>query len=82
VIDASPYFGHPKVDFAQVDFFQPVPADLLDAYREISPIVPGFADRRELWRLPSYLAVITVAGGQPFSRQHLARLADAVRRYV
>ena len=27
-----------------------------------------------------YLAVITVAGNQPFGRQHVARLADAVRR--
>ena len=40
----------------------------------------GFADRRELWRLPTHLAVITVAGNQPFGRQHVARLADAVRR--
>jgi hypothetical protein len=36
---------------------------------------------RALWRLPTYLAVITVDGNQPFGRQHLARLAEAVRRY-
>ena len=75
VIDACPYFGHPEIDLAQVDFFQPVPADLFAAYRDLAPIAPGFADRRELWRLPTYLAVITVGGP-------LRGLADAVRRYA
>ena len=80
-IDPAPYFGHPEVDLAQVDFFQPVPADLLAAYGEVAPLDPGFADRRELWRLPTYLAVIAVDGPSPFGRRCLARLADAVRRY-
>ena len=75
VIDACPYFGHPEIDLAQVDFFQPVPADLFAAYRDIAPIAPGFPDRRELWRLATYLAVITV-GGPP------GGLAEAVRRYA
>ena len=75
VIDACPYFGHPEIDLAQVDFFRPVPADLFAAYRDLAPIAPGFADRRELWRLPTYLAVITVGGP-------LGGLADAVRRYA
>ena len=57
-IDPAPYFGHPEIDLAQVDFFQPVPADVLAAYAEAAPLDPGFADRRELWRLPTYLAVI------------------------
>ena len=81
VIDAFPYFGPPGIDLAQVDIFQPAPADLFDAYRDVMPIAPGFADRRELWRIPTYLAVITVDGNQPFGRRHLARLADAIRRY-
>ena len=75
MIDACPYFGHPEVDLAQVDFFQPVPADLFAAYRDIAPIAPGFADRRELWRLATYLAVVTVGGP-------LRGLAEAVRRYA
>jgi DNA-binding CsgD family transcriptional regulator len=44
------------------------------------PIARGFADRRELWRLPTYLAVIAIGGRR--SRQYIARLADAVRRYA
>jgi fructosamine-3-kinase len=39
------------IDVAQVDFFPPVSAGLLDAYRDATPIAPGFASRRELWRL-------------------------------
>jgi fructosamine-3-kinase len=81
VIDACPYFGHPEIDLAQVDFFEPVPASLFEAYRDIVPISPGFAHRRELWRLATYLAVISVDARTPFGRQQLARLAGAIRRY-
>ena len=45
------------------------------------PVDPGFADRRELWRLPGYLGVIAV-GGSGFGRAFLARLAAAVRKYA
>jgi fructosamine-3-kinase len=82
VIDACPYFGHPEVDLAHVDFFQPVPVSLFDGYRDIVPISPGFAQRRELWRLRTYLAVITVDARTPFGRQQLAQLADAIRLYA
>ena len=81
VIDAAPYFGHPEIDLALVDYFQPVPGDVFDAYREITIIDPGFTGRRELWRIFGYLAVITVDGDKPFGRHILARLADAIRRY-
>jgi fructosamine-3-kinase len=79
VIDACPYFGHPEIDLAQLDFFQPVPAVLFGAYREITAIAPGFPDRRDLWRLPTYLAIVA-ADLQP--GPYLARLARAVRRYA
>ncbi len=76
VIDACPYFGHPEIDLAQLGFFAPVPADVFAAYTETAPIDPGFASRLELWRLATYLAVITVAPGP-----YLPRLAAAIRRY-
>ena len=81
VIDAAPYFGHPEADLALVGYFEPVPDDVLAAYREILPVDPGFAGRRELWRLPAYLAVVAVAGGTSFGRTYLDRLAAAVRLY-
>jgi len=81
VIDAAPYFGHPEADLALAGYFQPVPDDVLGAYREILPVDPGFAGRRELWRLPAYLAVVAAAGTGPFGRRYLDRLAAAVRLY-
>jgi fructosamine-3-kinase len=81
VIDAAPYFGHPEADLALVDYFQPVPDDLFAGYREIAPVDPGFPDRRELWRLAAYLAVIAVDGHRPFGRRYLGRLAAAVQAY-
>jgi fructosamine-3-kinase len=54
---------------------------VFDAYREVAPIDAGFAERRELWRVFGYLAVVAVEGGSAFGRRHLANLADAVRKY-
>jgi fructosamine-3-kinase len=73
--------GPPEADLAMLDFFQPVPDDVLAAYQEILPVDPGFAGRRELWRLPVYLAVVAVAGDDPFGRRYLDRLAAAIRLY-
>ena len=81
IVDAAPYFGHPEIDLALVDYFQPVPDDVFEAYQDITPIDSDFAQRRELWRIFGYLAVITVDGGSPFGRRFLARLADAVTTY-
>ena len=81
VIDAAPYFGHPEIDLAMVDYFQPVPGDVFDAYREIVPVDPGFPARRDLWRLPVYLAVISVDGHGPEGRVAINRLASAISTY-
>lgn len=82
VIDVAPYFGHPELDLALVDYFDPVPNIVFEAYEEIIPIEPGFAERRELWRVFAYLAVVTVDGDKPFGRRILSRLVDAVRTYM
>ena len=81
LIDAAPYFGHPEADLALVDYFQPVPAEVLVAYRDVLDVDPGFARRKELWRLAAYLAVITVDGHNPFGRWYIGRLADAIAAY-
>jgi fructosamine-3-kinase len=57
------------------------PRDVFYAYRDITPIDPGFRQRRELWRLFGYLAVVAVDGANPFGRPFLGRLAAAVARY-
>ena len=82
VIDVAPYYGHPEIDLALVDYFSPVDPALLRAYAELAPVDPGFAGRRELWRLHAYLAVIAVDGANPFGRSILPRLAAAVVQYA
>jgi protein-ribulosamine 3-kinase len=81
IIDPAPYFGHPEMDLAQVDVFNPVPPSVLDAYRQNLQIDPGFDERRELWRLFCYLAAVTIGSTTSFGRRMLRSLADAVERY-
>ncbi|NLG99577.1 MAG: fructosamine kinase family protein [Chloroflexi bacterium] len=78
IIDPAVYYGHPEMDLAHVDFFQAVPDDVFAGYREILPIEPGFAERRELWRIPAYLAVVTVSG----EAVYLEKLVSALRAYL
>ncbi|MEU7457790.1 fructosamine kinase family protein [Streptosporangium roseum] len=81
LLDTAPYFGHPEIDLALVDYFAPVPRDLFDGYQDLVPIDEGFRQRRELWRLFGYLAVIAVDGASAFGRPFLGRVADAVALY-
>lgn len=82
VIDPAPYFGHPELDLALIDYFEPVPDTVFDGYRQVSPIDPAFGTRRELWRIFAYLAVIAVDGQNPFGRTFIPKLATATRQYL
>ncbi len=77
VIDPAVHYGHPEVDLALVDCWQPMPVDVLDGYQDESPIDPGFRERRDLWRVPAYLAAVTVEGPN-----YLGKLREAVQRYA
>ncbi len=77
VIDPAVYFGHPELDLAFIDYFQPVPQDVFEGYREELPIDPGFPERRDLWRICGYLAAVAVEGAG-----YLESLASAVKKYV
>jgi protein-ribulosamine 3-kinase len=77
LIDPAVYYGHPEMDLAYADFFAPVPPAFFAGYREISPIDAGFAARRDLWRIPAWLAMVEVGGPE-----YLAPLEAALRHYV
>ena len=81
LFDAAPYFGHPEVDLALIDYFAPVPASVFEAYREVKAIDEGFEGRRELWRLHGYLAVVAVDGLSAFGRPFLDRIAGVLALY-
>ena len=78
VIDPAPYYGHPEIDLACLDFFQPVPDDVFDGYREEMAIAPGFTERRDLWRIGAYLAVVSVTQ----EAEYLEKLKAAVQKYL
>ena len=77
VIDPAIYYGNPELDLAFIDYFQPVPEDVFDGYREEMPIDPGFFERRDLWRISGYLAAVAVEGSA-----YLSRLTDALKKYL
>lgn len=80
VADAAPYFGHPEVDLALIDYFHPVPTEVLAAYRERAHLDDGFAERRDVWRMFVDLACVTVDAVE-FGPRALVRLADTVRHH-
>jgi len=62
LVDPCVYFGHPEIDLALLDYFQPVPEAVFDGYREARPIDAGFPARRNLWRVHGFLACVAVEG--------------------
>ncbi len=77
VIDPAIYYGNPEMDLATIDSFQPVPDAVLNAYRDEMSIDSGFLERRDLWRIPLYLAAVAIEGPM-----HLSRLTDALQKYM
>jgi fructosamine-3-kinase len=80
-IDVAPYFGHPEADLALVGNYSLVHPALFRTYAESKPIDLGFAERRELWRLYSYLAAIAFHGADAIN-SFLPRLDAAIRQYA
>jgi protein-ribulosamine 3-kinase len=77
MIDPAVYYGHPEIDLAMLDFFAPVPAELLMGYREVAPLDVGFVRRQSLWLIPAWLAMVEVDGPQ-----HVGSLIAALRHYL
>jgi protein-ribulosamine 3-kinase len=77
MIDPAAYYGNPEIDLAYVGYFQPVPNDLFDGYREEGTIDAGFAERRDLWRIYGYLAAVTVNG-----EEYMPQLTNALQKYL
>ncbi len=77
IVDPAVHFGHPELDLAYLGYWQEIPDTVLDGYREEMPIDPGFAERRDLWRISGYMAAVAVAG-----KDYLPLLINALSRYV
>jgi fructosamine-3-kinase len=77
VVDPAVHYGHPELDLAFLDYWQPVPQEVFEGYRDLLPIDPGFPARRALWRLSCDLALVALEGAV-----YLERLMDDLQDYV
>lgn len=83
LVDPAAYYGHLEMDlayldfFAEMGFFAPTPAEFYAGYEEVAVIDAGFAWRRNLWRIPAWLAMVALDGAQ-----HVAKLRAALQNYV
>jgi fructosamine-3-kinase len=77
IIDPAVYYGNPEMDLAYIDFFQPVPEDVFIGYQEEMPMDPEFHERRDLWRIYGYLAMVEVEG-----HAYLNKLTTAIQKYL
>ena len=50
--------------------------EVFSGYAEVTPLDPGFIERRDLWRLSALLAMIEFVGAE-----YLDKLDAAVRHY-
>jgi fructosamine-3-kinase len=77
LIDPSVHGGHAEEDLAMLALFGTVPPRLVDAYREVRPLQPGWPERVPLFQLYPLL-VHTVLFGVPYRNQALA----VIRRFT
>ncbi len=76
LIDPAVHYGHPEMDLAMLDIYQPVPPEVFTAYHAELPIDKGFEQRRGLWRLGAYLLAVALEGGG-----YLGMLEAALKNY-
>lgn len=51
LIDPAVYYGHYEVELAYTELFGRFPDEFYHAYKEVHPISPDYADRRELYQI-------------------------------
>lgn len=63
LIDPAAYGGHREVDLAMLDLFGTIPARLVAAYDEVTPLADGWQERIALWQLFPLLVHAVLFGG-------------------
>ncbi len=63
LIDPAVYVGHPEADIAMTELFGGFAPQFYDAYREATPLEPGYRDRRDLYHLYQLLNHLNLFGG-------------------
>lgn len=76
LIDPAVYVGHPEADLGMTQLFGGFRPAFYDAYREASPLHPGYAQRRDLYNLYHLLNHLNL-----FGEGYLGSVLSVVRRY-
>ena len=63
LIDPAVYLGHAEADLAMTELFGGFHPDFYSAYREVSPLQPGYEQRRDLYNLYHLLNHLNLFGG-------------------
>ena len=63
LIDPAAYVGHAEADLAMTELFGGFHPDFYAAYREVSPLQPDYAQRREVYNLYHQLNHLNLFGG-------------------
>ncbi len=77
LIDPAVYVGHAEADLAMTELFGGFSPAFYAAYREASPMQPGYPDRRDLYNLYHLLNHLNLFGGS-----YLSSVQRTVRRYA
>lgn len=76
LIDPAVYVGHAEADLAMTELFGGFSASFYAAYRELSPLDPGYRERRDLYNLYHLLNHLNL-----FGAGYLSSVMEIVRRY-
>lgn len=77
LIDPAVYVGHAEADIAMTELFGGFSPRFYDAYREVLPLQPEYASRRELYNLYHLLNHLNM-----FGASYLGSVRGILRRYA
>ena len=77
LIDPAVYVGHAEADLAMTELFGGFAPAFYGAYKEVSPLPAGYADRRELYNLYHLLNHLNL-----FGEGYYGAVMQIVRRYA
>lgn len=76
LIDPAVYVGHAEADIAMTELFGGFPPVFYDAYKEVSPLQPGYERRRDVYNLYHLLNHLNM-----FGRMYLPEVKRIVGRW-
>jgi fructosamine-3-kinase len=69
--------GHAEADLAMTELFGGFSPVFYDAYKEVNALLPGYAERRDLYNLYHLLNHLNLFGGS-----YLYSVMSIVKRYI